>query len=445
MSTVNQPVRVLIVGGGYVGMYTALHLQRRLKPSRAEITIVDPQPNMTYQPFLPEAAAGSVEPRHVVVPLRRVLRKCRVITAAVSGVEHARKVATIQPCEAEAYEIGYDVLVMCPGSISRLLPVPGLAEQGIGFKTIGEAIYLRNHVLARLDLAFSTTDPDRRRSALTFVFVGGGYAGVEAIAELQDMARYATRYYDGIEPDDMRWVLVEAATRIMPEVSLGLSLYTVERLVEHKIDVRLDTRLDSVVDGHVMLSDGDEFDAETVVWTAGVKANPVLAATDLPRDDKGRLPCNANLTVRGVEGVFSAGDCAAVPDVTSKDPDALTGPSAQHAVRQAKVLARNVVAYLNRSALKDYEHKYAGSVASLGLYRGVAEVYGIKLRGVIAWFMHRTYHVSRMPTLNRKIRVLADWTAALFFRREVVSLGQLQQPRTEFEQAAGKRSVPRVS
>jgi NADH dehydrogenase len=445
MSAVNQPARVLIVGGGYVGMYTALRLQRKLKASRAEITIVDPQPNMTYQPFLPEAAAGSVEPRHVVVPLRRVLPKCRVITAAVSSVEHARKVATIQPSEGDAYEVHYDLLVMCPGSISRLLPVPGLAEHGIGFKTIGEAIYLRNHVLARLDLAISTTDPDRRRSALTFVFVGGGYAGVEAIAELQDMARYATRYYDGIEPDDMRWVLVEAATRIMPEVSLGLSLYTVERLVEHKIDVRLDTRLNSVVDGHVVLSDGEEFDAETVVWTAGVKAHPVLAATDLPRDDKGRLPCNANLTVRGVEDVFSAGDCAAVPDLTSKDPNALTGPSAQHAVRQAKVLARNVTAYLNRSALKDYEHKYAGSVASLGLYRGVAEVYGIKLRGVIAWFMHRTYHVSRMPTLNRKIRVLADWTAALFFRREVVSLGQLQEPRTEFEQAAGKRSLPRVS
>jgi NADH dehydrogenase len=446
MSTVNQPVRVLIVGGGYVGMYTALRLQRKLKPSRAEITIVDPQPNMTYQPFLPEAAAGSVEPRHVVVPLRRLLRKCRVITAAVSGVEHARKVATIQPSEGEPYEVGYDLLVMCPGSISRLLPIPGLAEHGIGFKTIGEAIYLRNHVLARLDLAISTTDPNRRRSALTFLFVGGGYAGVEAIAELQDMARYATRYYDGIEPDDMRWVLVEAATRIMPEVSLGLSLYTVERLAEHKIDVRLDTRLNSVVDGHVVLSDGDEFDAQTVVWTAGVKAHPVLAATDLPRDDKGRLPCNANLTVRGVEGVFSAGDCAAVPDLSDKaDPNALTGPSAQHAVRQAKVLARNVVAYLNRSALKDYEHKYAGSVASLGLYRGVAEVYGIKLRGIIAWFMHRTYHVSRMPTLNRKIRVLADWTEALFFRREVVSLGQLQQPRTEFEEAAGKRALPRVS
>jgi len=435
-----QPVRILIVGGGYVGMYTALRLQRKLSRGRADITVVDPQPNMTYQPFLPEAAAGSVEPRHVVVPLRRVLRECRVITGLVSRVSHASKTATIEPIEGEPYELGYDLLVMCPGSVSRLLPIPGLAEHGIGFKTIGEAIFLRNHVLSRLDLATSTTDASRRRRALTFVFVGGGYAGVEAIAELQDMARYATRYYDGISPDDMRWVLVEAAGRIMPEVSIGLALYTVERLIERNIDVRLDTRLESVENGHVRLSDGEEFDAETLVWTAGVRSHPMLANTDLPRDDKGRLPCNANLTVRGVDGVFSSGDCAAVPDLSKKDdPSALTSPSAQHAVRQAKVLASNVVATVKGGALKDYEHKYAGSVASLGLYRGVAEVYGIKLRGILAWFMHRTYHVSRMPPLNRKIRVLTDWTAALFFRRDVVSLGQLQMPRTEFEVAAGKR------
>jgi NADH dehydrogenase len=440
MTAMKQPVRILVVGGGYVGMYTALRLQRKLSRGRAEITVVDPQPNMTYQPFLPEAAAGSVEPRHVVVPLRRVLRKCRVITGLVTRVEHSARTATIEPVDGTPYRFGYDLLVMCPGSVSRLLPVPGLADHGIGFKTIGEAIYLRNHVLSRLDLATSTGDAERRRRALTFVFVGGGYAGVEAIAELEDMARYATRYYHGVTPDDMRWLLVEAAGRIMPEVSIGLALYTVQRLAERRIDVRLETRLDSVVDGHVELSDGDAFDADTVVWTAGVKAHPMLAATDLPRDDKGRLPCHANLTVRGADGVFSAGDCAAVPDLSKKnDPEALTSPSAQHAVRQAKVLARNVAATVKGSALDDYVHAYAGSVASLGLYRGVAEVYGIKLRGIVAWFMHRTYHVSRMPTLNRKIRILTDWTAALFFRREVVSLGQLQRPRTEFEVAAGRR------
>ena len=440
-----SPVRILIVGGGYVGMYTALGLQHRLSRGAAEITVVEPQSNMTYQPFLPEAAAGSVEPRHVVVPLRKVLRRCNIITGAVSKVDHSRKAATIQPAEGDAYEFEYDLLVVCPGSVSRILPIPGLAEQGIGFKTIGEAIFLRNHVLSCLDLAASTKDPERRKKALTFVFVGGGYAGVEAMAELEDMARYATRYIPGIEPDDMRWVLVEAASRIMPEVSVRLSAYTVDRLRERNIDVRLDTRLESAVDGIIKLSDGEQFPSDTLVWTAGVKANPILKEFGLPLDDAGRLPCAANLTVKGVTGVFAAGDCAAVPDLSKDDPNALTSPSAQHAVRQAKVLAANVAATVHGGALRDYRHAYVGSVASLGLYRGVAEVYGIKTRGILAWFMHRTYHVSRMPTFNRKVRVLADWTGALFFRREVVALGQIQEPRTEFEQAAGERKLPEVS
>ena len=218
-----------------------------------------------------------------------------------------------------------------------------------------------------------------------------------------------------------------------------------DRLTERNIDVRLSTRLESAVGGHLVLSDGEEFHADTLVWTAGVKANPLIEATDLPRDDKGRLPCAANLTVKGVTNVFAAGDCAAVPDLYKDDPAAVCAPSAQHAVRQSKVLARNVVAAVRGNALRDYRHAYAGSVASLGLYRGVAEIYGIKLRGPIAWFMHRTYHVSRMPTLNRKVRVVADWTAALLFRREVVSLGQLQTPRYEFQQAAGERKLPDIN
>jgi NADH:ubiquinone reductase (H+-translocating) len=436
MAAISKPARIVIVGGGYVGMYTALGLQRKLSRGAAEIVVIDPQSNMTYQPFLPEAAAGNVEPRHVVVPLRKVLKKCRVITGSVTAISHKDKTVTIQPGEGAAFTYDYDLLVVCPGSISRLLPIPGLAEQGIGFKTIGEAIYLRNHVLSRLDNAASTADPARRAAALTFVFVGGGYAGVEAMAELEDMARYACRYYADLRAEDMRWVMVEAASRVMPEVSVRLAAYTVDRLRERGIDVRLDTKLTSAVDGHIQLSDGDAFDAETLVWTAGVKANPVLARTDLPLDRAGRVPCAANLTVKGVTGVFAAGDCAAVPDLTKKDPNALCGPSAQHAVRQSKTLAANIAATVRGGTLRDYRHAYAGSVASLGLYRGVAEIYGIKLRGVIAWFMHRTYHVSRMPTFNRKVRVLADWTGALLFRREIVSLGQVQTPRTEFEQAA---------
>ncbi len=445
MTELKSPVQIVIVGGGYVGMYTAMRLQKLLKQSRAEIIVIDPQPNMTYQPFLPEAAAGNLEPRHVVVPLRRVLRRCRIVTAAVTAISYAAKTVTVVASEGPAFDIGFDLLVTCPGSISRLLPIPGLAEQGIGFKTVGEAIYLRNHVLDRLDLASSSDDSERRRRALTFVFVGGGYAGVEACAELQNMTVYATRYYPSVTPADMRWVLVEAADRIMPEVSVSLGDYTAKQLARAGIDLRLSTRLESIVDGHVRLSDGDTFDADTLVWTAGVRANPMLGDTDLPTDDKGRLPCLANLTVRDTPGVFAAGDCAAVPDLTSDDPGTLLGPSAQHAVRQAKVLAGNVAATVNGRPLKDYRHKYVGSVASLGLYHGVAELYGVKVRGLPAWFLHRTYHVSRMPTFNRKVRVLTDWTAALFFRREIVALGQLHDPRVDFELAAGERKVPEIS
>ena len=425
---------ILIVGGGYVGMYTALRLQKKLRRNEARITIVDPQNYMTYQPFLPETAAGSLEPRHVVVPLRKVLKQCRVLTGLVTGIDHASRTATVLPVEGPAYPIRYDVIVVAPGSVVRTLPIPGLAEQGIGFKTIGEAIYLRNHVLSRLDYAASVTDAEHRRRALTFVFIGGGYAGIEAFAELEDMARYATRYYDNVGADDMRWVLIEATGRILPEVSVSMAEYTVKQLLKRNMDIRLSTRVDSLTGGHVVLTDGDEFDAETIVWTAGVKANPMLARTDLPLDEKGRLRCTADLRVEGVEGAWGAGDCAAVPDLT--EPGSFTGPSAQHAVRQTKTLAANIVAALRRRQLTDYRHKYVGSVASLGLHRGVAEVYGIKLRGWPAWFMHRTYHVSRMPTVNRKVRVLADWTLAIFFPREVVSLGQLQQPRREFELVA---------
>jgi NADH:ubiquinone reductase (H+-translocating) len=432
-----RPV-VLVVGGGYVGLYTALRLQKRLSRGRAEVVVVDPQPHMTYQPFLPEAAAGSVEPRHVVVPLRRTLPRCRVVTGAVTGLSHAEKRARVAPIVGEPYELRYDVLVMAAGSVARTLPIPGLAEHGIGFKNVGEAIYLRNHVLARLDAASSTDDPEVRRRALTFTFVGGGYAGVEAFAELEDMARYAiTHYYPRLSQADMRWVLVEAMGRILPEVDLDMAAWTVKQLTARGMDVRLNTRLESVSDGCVVrLSDGDEFPSDTLVWTAGTKPNPMLAQTDLPVDERGRVVCEPTLQVRGLPDAWAAGDLAAVPDLTKETPGATTAPNAQHAVRQAKRLADNVVATLEGREPEPYRHSYAGSVASLGLHKGVAQVYGVKLKGWPAWFMHRTYHVSRVPTFNRKARVVADWTMAALFRREIISLGQLQDPRREFVQAA---------
>jgi len=429
--------RILVVGGGHVGLYAALRLSKKVRDRDAEVVVVDPQPHMTYQPFLPEAAAGSISPRHSVVPLRRELRRCRVLSGEVTRIDHARKVATVQPIVGPPREVAYDQIVVAPGSVSRTLPIPGLREQAVGFKTIGEAIFLRNHVLERLDVAATTTDAQVRGRALTFVFVGGGYAGIEALAEMEDMARDALRYYPELKPTDMHWVLVEATTRILPEVDPDMGAYTVRQLLKRGLDIRLGTRLESCVDGQVRLSDGDGFPADTIVWTAGVKPHPMLDATDLPRDDRGRLTCLPTLQVvdadgHAVEGAWSAGDCAAVPDLTADKPDVLCSPSAQHAVRQARRLADNIVLIRRGREPVAYRHRHVGSVASLGLHKGVAQVYGIKLRGIIAWFMHRTYHMSRIPSANRKVRVVVDWTLAWFLKREVVSLGELHQPRESF-------------
>ncbi|WP_030568103.1 NAD(P)/FAD-dependent oxidoreductase [Streptomyces aureocirculatus] len=443
---VTEPVRILVVGGGYVGMYTALCLQRKLKPElkhgEVEIVVISPDPYMTYQPFLPEAAAGSISPRHVVVPLRRVLGACRVIVGEVRAIDHAKRTAsftTLATAEEGTgpLDIAYDELVLAPGSISRTLPVPGLADHGIGFKTVEEAIGLRNHVIEQMDIASSTRDPAVRDAALTFVFVGGGYAGVEALGELENMARYAARYYHNVKPEDMKWILVEASGRILPEVGEEMGKYTVSQLRKRNIDVRLETRLDSCEDRVAVLSDGARFPTRTVVWTAGVKPHPLLAATDLPLNERGRLKCTAELAVDGAPHAWAAGDAAAVPDVTAGEPGKECAPNAQHAVRQAKVLGENIAASLRKKPLQEYAHKYVGSVASLGLHKGVAHVYGRKLKGYPAWFMHRVYHLSRVPTVNRKSRVLAEWVLSGLFKREIVSLGSLEHPRAEFELAAG--------
>ncbi|GAA2781098.1 NAD(P)/FAD-dependent oxidoreductase [Crossiella cryophila] len=436
------PQRIVVVGGGYVGMYTALRLQKKLSAGEVTITVVDPQPNMTYQPFLPEAAAGSIEPRHVVVPLRKVLRKCTVLTGRVSTVDAGRKIVTVLPVEGVPTELPYDHLVLAPGAVARTLPVPGLAECGIGFGSVGEAIHLRNHVLSRLDVASTTDDPALRRRALTFVVVGGGYAGIEVFGELEDMARAALRQHPRLSEKDMRWVLVEAADRVLPEVSPSMADYTVGRLRKRGMEVLLGTRVSAMDGGHVVLtasmldpasgsSAASEFDADTIVWTAGVKANPLAARSGLPVDARGRVQCDPELRVIGADGVWSAGDCAAVPDLSASGLT-VCAPSAQHAVRQAKVLADNLRAAVRGRPVRGYRHKHVGSVASLGLHKGVAEVYGIRLRGFLAWMLHRLYHLSRVPTVNRKVRVMGDWVLTFFCGREVVSLGQVEHPRRDW-------------
>ncbi|WP_380278117.1 NAD(P)/FAD-dependent oxidoreductase [Kitasatospora purpeofusca] len=436
-------IRILIVGGGCAGMSAALHLQRglreRLRRGEVHLTVVEPQAYLTYHPLLAEVAAGSIDPRHVVVPLRRELTECKVLTARITRIEHATRRAWADaagPGEPPApVELDYDVLVLAPGAVSRTAPVPGLAEQGRGFSTVGEAVGLRNHVLEQLDLAATTRDPALRQAALTFVFVGGGYAGVGALAELEDMARYAVRGHHNITPEDLRWVLVEATDRILAEESPELADHTLAQLRDRSVDVRLRTTLESAVGGVMALSDGSRFAARTLVWTAGVRPHPLLRDTDLPLDTAGRVRCLPTLQVlgpdgRALPGAWAAGDCAAVPDPHADG--APCAPNAQHAFAQAELLAANVLVALeggpHAPAITEYRPGAPVCSTSLGLGRAVAHTRrGGRLTGRRAWWLHRARHLRRLPSGERRVRVLMDWALAGLFAREVVPIGRPEQ------------------
>ena len=279
-------MEILIVGGGYVGMYTARRLERLLLRGEATVTVADPRGYMTYQPFLAEAAGGSVEPRHVIAPRPQVLRHTRVLTGKIVGIDHASRTAVFAPTQGPEQVLCYDVLVMAAGSVSRVLPVEGLAEYGAGFETVSEAVHLRNHVLGQLAVAASAADPVTRAAALTFAVVGGGFAGVEALAELQGLADQAVRFYPALDPAGLRWVLVEATGRILPELDERLGQWTLRALRRRGVDVRLNTRLASAAHGTILLDDGTELAAGTLVWAAGVRPSPLGAAAGLPVDQR---------------------------------------------------------------------------------------------------------------------------------------------------------------
>jgi NADH dehydrogenase len=409
--------RILIVGGGYVGMYTARHLERRLGGSAHRITLVNPENFMLYQPFLPEVASGLIDPRAVVVPLRRVLRRTRLLVGEVDKIDPTSKVASVRTVHGEHLQETFDVVVLGLGSWSRTLPIPGLAEHGVGFKDLAEAIWLRNRVLTQLDAADELDDPAARHSALTFVFVGAGFAGIEVLGELE-----------------MRWVMVEAGPQILPELGTDLAGYAAARLRERGIEIRTGTRLVSFLKDEVRLSNGEAFPAETLVWTAGVRPSPVPAENGFPVDEAGRVRVDEAMRVVGMTDAWAAGDVAAVPNVAARG--GVSPPTAQHALRQARQLAANVAASLEGGIPAPFRYKNKGMLCSLGHYRGVANPLGIRVTGFPAWFLHRTYHLLYMPTWARKVRIAMDWTVALLFPRDIAQLGSIERPRDAFMRAA---------
>lgn len=426
---------ILVVGGGYAGFYTAWKLEKKLRRDEARVVVVDPRPYMTYQPFLPEVLAGSVEARHAAVSQRRHLRRTKFIAGTVVRVDHAHRTATIRPVEGPQFALGYDIIAVTAGAVTRKLGIPGVADEAIGMKHVEEAVAIRDRLLTNFDRASTLEPGPRRRRLLTVTFVGGGFSGVEGFGELLSLATALTKKYPEIDPAELAFHLVEARDRILPEVTDEPGRWVVRSLEKRGARVHLNAQLVSAVDGHVVLSNGEEYDSDLIVWTVGNAANPMVRShTDLPINERGMLVVRADLRVGTetdpVPDAWGAGDDAAVPDLAV--PGAATVPNAQHAVRQGKLLARNIVASIRGQKVKQYLHHSLGTVATLGLGRGIFQYRRIVIKGLPAWLMHRGYHVLAVPSWERKVRVLAVWLTAAVFGRDIVSLASVQHPRRAF-------------
>ncbi len=404
----------LILGGGFAGSYVARLLGKR------GATIVSRENFMLYTPLLPEAASGTLEPRHVVVPLRLMCRHAELLLGRAVALDTEARLVEVEG-EVGPAQVHYENLVLALGAVARTLPIPGLAQHGLGFKSLADAIYLRNHVLRQLELADASLSPEDAKRHLSFVFVGAGYAGVEALAELSDLLRDTVRYYPRLRGLRQRWVLVDAAPKILPEIPTPLGDYAARELWKRGVDIRVSTTLESVEEHAVSLSDGSRLETETLVWTAGVKANPVLGRFGLPLDERGRVVVDSTFKVGGLEHTWALGDGARVPNLAT--PDHPDPPTCQHALRQARRLAKNLA-----GSPRPYRYRMLGQVATLGRHKGIADVLGLRLRGFLGWFVCRTYHLYQLPLLTRKLRVVSDWTVALFFRRDIAELGMLGHP-----------------
>ncbi len=417
---------IVIAGGGFGGLYAARRLERRLPRYSARITLVSDVNFLLYTPLLPGAGAGSLEPRHVVVPLREELNWTDLRLAQVTGADPAVNELSVTTLDGRNEVLHYDQLIVALGSVPRLLPVPGLAEHGVGFKTLPDAIALRNRAILHLEIAESIDDPELRRSWLTFVFVGAGYAGLEGIAELQDYVADIIDRYPRCRLDGTRWILVEAEGRVMQEIPAKLAEFATQELRGRGMEIRTHTRLDEVTEDTAVLSTGERVPARTVCWTAGVRPSPVVAQLGLPLDEGGRIQADATMRVPGRENVWAIGDAAAVPDPARKGK--ASPPTAQHGLRQGKVVGENVAAAIAGRKLRKFRYRTLGVFVDMGQHQAVATMMGVRLRGFPAWFAARTYHLVAMPGNARRLRIVVDWTVGLFFGRASAELGALGHP-----------------
>ncbi|MQY08588.1 NAD(P)/FAD-dependent oxidoreductase [Actinomadura macrotermitis] len=415
--------RIVIVGAGFAGYHLARRLERRLRPHQAHIRIIAPFGYTLYQPLLPEVAAGVLDPRSIAGPLHRLLKRTQLTAGKASGVDLAARRVEVTMIDGSTRTVPYDRLVLCPGSVTRTFDIPGLTEHAHGMKNLAEAVYLRDHVIAQLELASTAQDPAERAARLGFLVVGGGYSGVETAANLQLLTVKAMREFPRLDPALLSWTLVDVAPRLLPELGERLGAVALRKLTHRGLDIRLGVSLRELTADTATLTDGKVLPCRTAIWTAGVTPAPVVATLDAPTT-KGRLVVGADLRLAGHPEVYALGDAAAVPDLVKGD-GAICAPTAQHATRQARVAADNVLASLRGGEPRVYRHQDLGMVVDLGGSQAVARPLGISLTGVPAQAVTRGYHLATVPSLRARSRVLGDWLLHNVAGDDLIRLGFL--------------------
>lgn len=412
--------RILILGGGFAGVYAALHLERGLGPgASAEITLVSDENFLLFTPMLPEVASSSIEARHIVSPIRAFFRRVQYLNGEVHTVDLKRRRVTVSHCPAcRVQELPFDYLILALGAKTNYYDLPGVAEHSLPMKVLADAMSLRNHVIDLLEHVDMEPDPAMRRAMLTFVVAGAGFAGAETIAELRDFFVTACRFYSRIRAEEFRVLLVHRGPRILPEISEDLAAYAHKKLERRGVEIRLGTGVASAGPDWVELTSGERVPTRTLVWTAGISPNPLLAQLPVQLSARGKLVVDRRLEVPEHPGVWAIGDCAEIPELDGR----AAPPTAQHAVREGKVAASNVLAELTGRAKKEFAYKPLGVLASLGRRSAVAEICEFKFSGFFAWWLWRTIYLFKLPGLERKTRVALDWTLDLFFPRDIVLL-----------------------
>ncbi len=414
--------RIVILGGGFAGVATAERLERKFGPDPSvEFTLISDTNALLFTPMLAEVATSSLEPTHISSPLRTSLRRTDVVRRRVDRIDVERRRVLLEPDDGSAgnaaEEVTYDHLVLALGSVSNYLGMDNLRENALDFKTLSDAIRIRNHAIDVFERADREPNPEIRRPLLTFVVAGGGFAGAELAGGLNDFVRGMLAYYPNIPPEEIRIIVIHSRGRILPELSEPLADYALEHMKERGVTFKLGARVADARRGVVVLDSDEEVRTETLVWTAGTTPNPLLRDLPVEHDERGAVPVGENLAVPGHAGLWAVGDCAAVTDAKTGDP---CPPTAQFALHEAYTLAHNIHASVRGRPPKPFHYNGLGTLCVVGHHTACAEIKGVRFSGLLAWMMWRAIYLSKLPGLERKVRVFVDWNIELFFPRDIV-------------------------